>query len=124
MTKFPPPLLPSITVVIAAGGRVEAGGGEPAALVTLEGVSGEGEFADELRTLAQHLRWDFEEQLSRFTGDVAAERVGATLRSLAQWQADAAQRVTQALDDYALVRSDELERFAAQVELLRAGNDH
>jgi len=121
--EFRPPLLPPIKVVIASGARIEPGGDEPAAVVTLEGVTGEGELADELRHLAKHLRWDFEEELSRVMGDVAAERLGATLRSLARWQVDAAQRVTEALADYAFVRSDELERFAAELERLRAAVD-
>jgi ubiquinone biosynthesis accessory factor UbiJ len=121
--EFRPPLLPPLQVVVVDGGRIEPGGGEPAALITLQGVSGEGEFADELRYLAKHLRWDFEEELSRVVGDVAAERVGATLRSLARWQVDAAQRVTEALADHAFVRRDELERFATEVERLREAID-
>jgi ubiquinone biosynthesis protein UbiJ len=116
--EFCPPLLPPLRVQVAAGGRIEPGGGEPAASVTLEGVSGQGELADELRYLAKHLRWDFEEELSRVVGDVAAERVGNTMRAFMRWQADAAQRVTEAFADYTLVRREELERFAAEVERL------
>lgn len=121
-----PPLLPPLRLVITAGGRIEPGGGAPSAIVTLEGVGGEGPLADELRYLAKHLRWDFEEELSRVMGDVAAERVGSTLRAFARWQVDAAQRATEALADYAtvetnaLVRRGELARFAADVERLCA----
>ena len=118
--EFRPPFLPPLRLAVAAGGRIEPGGGEPAAVVTLEGVSGNGEFAGELRYLAKHLRWDFEEELSRVMGDVAAERVGRTLRAFARWQMDAAQRVTEAVADHAFVRSEELDRFAAEVERLRA----
>lgn len=121
--EFCPPLLPPLRVHIEAGGRVEPGGGEPAALVTLEGVSGEGALADELRYLAKHLRWDFEEELARVMGDVAAERFGNTMRSFVRWQADAAQRVMEGFADYSLVRRDELERFAAEVERLRSAID-
>jgi ubiquinone biosynthesis accessory factor UbiJ len=118
--EFRPPLLPPLRVAIAAGGTIEPGGDEPSASVTLQGIVGEGALADELRYLAEHLRWDFEEELARVMGDVAAERVGSTLRSLVRWQADAAERVTQAFADYAFVRADELERFATDVERLRA----
>lgn len=121
--EFCPPLLPPLRVHIEAGGRVEPGGGEAAALVTLEGVSGEGALADELRYLAKHLRWDFEEELARVMGDVAAERFGNTMRSFVRWQADAAQRVMEGFADYSLVRRDELERFAAEVERLRSAID-
>lgn len=118
--EFCPPLLPPLRVQVEAGGRIEPGGGEPAAIVTLEGVSGEGALADELRYLAQHLRWDFEEELSRLMGDVAAERLGNAMRSFVRWQVDAAQRVTEAFADYSLVRREELEHFAADVEGLRS----
>ncbi|HTM62312.1 MAG TPA: hypothetical protein VL199_18345 [Burkholderiales bacterium] len=118
--EFCPPLLPPLRVHIEAGGRIEPGGGEPAASITLEGIIGEGALADELRYLAKHLRWDFEEELSRVMGDVAAERIGSTMRSFARWQADAAQRVTEAFADYAFVRRDELQHFAAEIERLRA----
>ena len=119
------PVLPPLRLVVAPGGRIEPGGGEPSAIVTLQGVTGEGPLADELRYLAKHLRWDFEEELSRVMGDVAAERVGSTLRAFVHWQADAGQRLTDALADYAtaessaLVRRGELARFAAEVERLR-----
>jgi ubiquinone biosynthesis accessory factor UbiJ len=124
-----PPLLPPLRLVVGAGGRIEPGGGEPSAIVTLEGVTGAGALADELRYLQKNLRWDFEEELSRVMGDVAAERVGSTLRAFARWQVDAAQRVTEALADYAtaesnaLVRRAELARFAADLERLRAALD-
>jgi len=118
--EFRPPFLPPLRVAIAAGGRIEPGGDEPSASVTLQGIVGGSALADELRHLAQHLRWDFEEELSRVMGDLAAERVGSTLRSFVRWQAEAAQRVTEAFADYAFVRRDELERFATDVERLRA----
>jgi len=118
--EFRPPFLPPLRLVIAAGGRIEPGGDEPGAIVTLEGITGNGPLADELRYLAKHLRWDFEEELSRVMGDVAAERIGNAMRSFARWQADAAQRLTEAFADHAFVRSDELQHFAAEVERLRA----
>src|SRR3954463_13462945 len=105
-----PPLLPPLRLVIAQGGRMEPGGGEPSAVITLEGVNGEGALADELRFLQKNLRWDFEEELSRVMGDVAAERVGGTLRAFARWQADVAQRLTETLGDYVTVESGALVR--------------
>jgi ubiquinone biosynthesis protein UbiJ len=121
-----PPLLPPLRLAVGDGGRLEPGGAEPSVTITLEGVIGEGAFADELRYLAKHLRWDFEEELSRVMGDVAAERVGSTLRAFGRWHLDAAQRLTDAFADYAtaesraLVRRDELARFAADIDRLRA----
>jgi ubiquinone biosynthesis protein UbiJ len=124
-----PPLLPPLRLAVAPGGKVEPGGPEPEAIVTLEGISGSGAFADELRYLASHLRWDAEEELSRLVGDLAAERIGGTLRAFARWQLDTARRVSEALADYAttesgtLVRRRELWDFAAEVERLHAALD-
>jgi len=55
----------------AAAGEVEA--------------SGDPEFAAEIRYVTAHLRWDFEEDLSRLFGDAAAHRMANTVRSLARW---------------------------------------
>ena len=127
--EFRPPLLPPLRLAIAPGGRIEPGGADPGAIVTLEGVAGSGALAEELRYLARHLRWDAEEELSRLVGDVAAQRIGGVLRGFVRWQADAAQRIGEALADYAgaesgaLVRRSELAQFAADVERLRASID-
>jgi ubiquinone biosynthesis protein UbiJ len=120
-----PPLLPPLSLQILPDGRVEPGGGEPAAVVTLEGVSG-GALADELRLLARHFRWDAEEELSRLVGDIAAHRIGNAARAFAGWQADAARRLSEALADYAtdearlLVRRSELEALGRELAELDA----
>jgi ubiquinone biosynthesis protein UbiJ len=116
-----PPVLPPLRLAIGAGGRIEPGGPEPAALITLEGVSGETPLAEEVRYLARHLRWDAEEELSRIVGDVAAERLVGTARAFVRWQRDAALRVGEALADYAtqesgaLVRRGELAQLGADI---------
>jgi ubiquinone biosynthesis accessory factor UbiJ len=121
-----PPLLPPLRLTVAEGGRIEEGGGEPEVSLGLGGISGSGEFADEVRYLARHFRWDAEEELSRLVGDVAAQRIGDTARAFVRWQRDAARRVGEALADYAtaetgtLVRRGELEGFAREVERLSA----
>ena len=121
-----PPLLPPLRLTVAEGGRIEEGGVEPEVIVGLDGISGCGEFADEVRYLAKHFRWDAEEELSRLVGDVAAQRIGDTVRAFAHWQRDAARRVGEALADYAtaetgtLVRRGELEDLARQLERLGA----
>ena len=106
-------------------GKIEPGGAYPAAIVTLGGVTGSSGLADELRYLAKHLRPDIAEELSRIVGDVAAERIVGSARSLARWQADAAQRLVEAVADFAieerrmLVRRPELAGLAARVEDLQ-----
>ena len=121
-----PPLLPPLRLAIAPQGRIEPGAAQPDAIVTIDGISGASELADELRTLAKHFRWDAEEELSRLVGDVAAQRIGGTVRAFAHWQLDAARRIGEAFADYAttesgaLVRRRELQDFAAELERLGA----
>ena len=121
-----PPLLPPLRLAITAGGRIEEGGTEPSAHVTLDGISGTSPLAEELRYLAKHLRWDAEEELSRVVGDAAAQRIGGTVRAFARWHLDAARRVGEALADYAatesgmLVRRRELDDLAVQIGELSA----
>ena len=118
------PLLPPLRVTVAAGGRIEAGGDEVHVVMSLQGIRGSGPFAEEVRALARELRWDFEEELSRIVGDVAAARIGATARALARWPADAAGRFAEALGAYAtdeagmLVQRPESRNFDEEIERL------
>lgn len=118
---------PTPSVVIAL--KAEA----PAALLRGEHflraveVSGNAKLADAVMLLVRHLRWDFEEDLSHLVGDVAAHRLAEALRGFAAWQADAAQRLGEALSDYmteearVLVRRAELDTLAGAAARLRDG---
>jgi ubiquinone biosynthesis protein UbiJ len=118
------PLIAPFTLVIVTGGRLEPGDAPAAAIVTPAGITGDGALADELRYLRRHLRPDLEEELSRFVGDIAAQRLVGAARGFMQWQLDALARITEAAADYAvnerraLVRKAELADLAARVEAL------
>ncbi len=114
----------ALRFTILPGGRVEAGGEAPAVVVvwTLARppeVTGDDKLAAGVTLLLRHLRWDFEEDLSRLVGDVAAHRLAEGARALAAWPADAARRLGEALADYAveekrmLVARPELEELRA-----------
>jgi ubiquinone biosynthesis accessory factor UbiJ len=137
------PPLPALRFTILPGGRVEAGGGEPALVVTLGAgalaaaargeehfmrsveVTGNARLANEVMLLVRHLRWDAEEDLSRLVGDVAAHRIAQAGRSLVAWQADTLARLAETFADYAaqerrlLVRRAEHDAFTASVARLR-----
>jgi ubiquinone biosynthesis protein UbiJ len=137
------PPFPSLRFVILPGGTVEAGGADPALTVTLKPealfslargpehfaraleVSGDARLASEILALAQHLRWDVEEDLSRLFGDVAAHRMAEAGRAFGAWQAQAARRLVESLADYAvdekrvLMARQEVESFAQAVARLR-----
>ena len=65
-------------------------------------IEGNARLAQEVMHLARHLRWDFEEDLSRLLGDAAAHTLAGALRDFAAWQADAARRMGAAFMEYAL----------------------
>jgi ubiquinone biosynthesis protein UbiJ len=90
-------------------------------------VAGNAKLADAVMLLVRNLRWDYEEDLSRVVGDVAAHRLADAARGFAAWQKDAAQRLAEAFADYAteesrlLVRRAELDALAGAAARLRDG---
>jgi ubiquinone biosynthesis protein UbiJ len=130
-------------LVILPGGTVEAGGEDPALVITLRPpallallqgdehfvrsveVAGNERLAAEVMTLLRHLRWDAEEDLSKLVGDVAAHRLAEMARGFAAWQADAAHRLAESLRDYAveeqrvLLAAADFSRFSEEVVRLR-----
>jgi ubiquinone biosynthesis protein UbiJ len=137
------PALPALRFTILPGGRVEAGGEAPALTIMLGSgallgaargeehfmraveITGNARLASEVMQLARHLRWDFEEDLSRLVGDVAAHRLAEGARALAAWQLDAGRRLAATLADYVidearlLVRRQEHAAFAAELARMR-----
>jgi ubiquinone biosynthesis protein UbiJ len=136
--------LPALRLAIVEGGLLAPGAAGPVALTivakgelpaaALKGgdhllraveVTGNARLADAVMGLVRHLRWDFEEDLSRVTGDVVAHRVADGLRGFAAWAPDAAQRLTGAFAAYAtdeaklLLGREDLEAFAGEVTQLR-----
>ena len=135
--------LPPLRVTILEDGHLQAGGGAPdltlqlgpGALIALARgeeeflraveVNGNARLAQEIASLARHLRWDVEEELSRVFGDVAAHRIAGAARSFFAWQLDAGRRVTSAAADFLaeeariLVRREEQAGHARAVVELR-----
>jgi ubiquinone biosynthesis protein UbiJ len=118
------PLLAPLRLVVAEGGRIAPGDAPPAAIVRPGGITGDSALAQELRSLRRHLRPDVEEELSRFIGDIAAQRLVGSARSFVRWQLDALARFGENAADYAanerraLVRRAELAELAARIEAL------
>jgi len=113
------PPLPAVRFAIQEGGRLAPGAqasltitlrpeslaalvrGEDAFMRTVD-IEGNARLAQEVLYLARHLRWDFEEDLSRIVGDAPAHAMAQALRGFAAWHADAARRLGEGLMEYAL----------------------
>ena len=65
---------------------------DPAALAGLMHVQGDAALAQVVSDLTRDLRWDVEDDLSRFVGDVAAARVASTVRSVSVAAVETAKR--------------------------------
>jgi len=136
------PPLPALCFAILESGRVAPGtragltitlrpGSLPALLRGEEhfmrtvDIEGNARLAQEVLHLARHLRWDFEEDLSKVFGDAAAHTMAGAARSFAAWQADALRRLGEGFMEYAveesrlLVPRAQFDVFAQEVGRLR-----
>ena len=88
-------------------------------------TTGDAALAREILYIAQNLRWDVEEDLSRVFGDIVAHRMVATARELKRWQGDASAGFARAAaaywtDERPLVAAkSDVERFVRAVVTLR-----
>lgn len=89
------------------------------------GIDGDTALAGAVHHLWRHLRWDAEEDLSLVFGDVAAHRIAGTAHSFGQWARISGENLVRSLSEYwteerpAVAASNDLSRFAADVDLLR-----
>jgi ubiquinone biosynthesis accessory factor UbiJ len=92
-------------------------------------ISGDPLVARDFRELIALAAPDFEEELARLVGDVAARQVGNLARHLAGWGLDAADRLSRSLAEYLQEESRELparaelEAFLDAVDELAAAAD-
>lgn len=90
---------PDLTVVADPVVLARLAAGEVAARSDLR-VDGDEGFARAIWHVASQLDWDYEEDLSRVTGDLIAHRIGETLRTLATTARDSAGRMGLAAAEY------------------------
>ena len=88
-------------------------------------VSGDTELAREILFVAQHLRWDAEEDLSRVFGDIIAHRIVQTAGDLKHWQQQTTDSIARSAAAYwtdeqpLLAARHDVERFVREVDALR-----
>lgn len=134
------PPLPALRLAIAAEGRLALAAPEAASALVITAspgalgaaaqgeerllraldVAGNARLASEVMFLFRHLRWDAEEELSKWVGDVAAHRLTGIARGVGAWHADAARRIAGSLVEYAAEEKRLLVRRAEVAELAAA----
>jgi ubiquinone biosynthesis protein UbiJ len=119
---------PSVTITLEPG-RLPRALLEPSVLLRDVRMAGDLEFAQALTRVLQNLRPDPAEDLSRWIGDAAAERVVGAARTAVETARDTGRRLARQATDYwvsenpLLVGRIDLEQFGAEVGALRAAVD-
>lgn len=89
------------------------------------GMQGDAEFAAAILHVWRNLRWEFEEDLARVIGDVAAHRVARTATALDQWRAQSFEHLARAAAEYwteeqpLIARAHDIGEFNREVDRLR-----
>jgi len=143
--EFRLPPLPDLRMAVAADGQVVEAANEitpdltvnikPSALPYLlmrdeaimreVEITGSADLAQVVQQLFRELEWDFEEELSRVFGDIAAHRMAGAARDLMTWQRTAGLRLAQNFADYwteedpLIARREDVAQFSRDVEELR-----
>lgn len=100
--------------------------GDPERVFKQAHISGNADFADSLGFVLRNLRWDFEEDLSRLVGDMAAHRIAGLLAGLFAWQRETVTRLGENLGEYlteeqqTLIRPPEMAAFSDGLRQLQA----
>ena len=109
-------LTPALAMRIAAA--------DAAAVREVE-TSGDLSLARDILVIAQNLRWDFEEDLSRVFGDIIAHRLADAGRAIARWHRDTAESFAHQAAAYwteerpLIAARTHLEQFGRDVDALR-----
>ncbi len=86
---------------------------------------GDAELLAEIFFLTRNLRWDAAEDLSKVTGDIAAERIVQTVQSVSREVGQAAVNLSQAASEYwteerpLVAKPEHINTFVRQVDTLR-----
>jgi ubiquinone biosynthesis protein UbiJ len=89
-------------------------------------ISGDTQLAAELAKVLSAMRWDFEDDASKLVGDVAAHKIGQTLRGIAATGKETGNNLAAMLSEYwqeempLIAKKRQVEAFNSDVDTLRA----
>lgn len=138
LTAAPRDAIPHVTITATPGSLLRLAARDESAWNAAQ-VSGDVQLAAAIDYLRRNLEWDYEEDLSRVFGDIAAHRIAGAVREIDRWGRAAALNLGQAFAEYStyerpLVASrravdefnrevdemrDHAERLEKRIELLR-----
>ena len=89
-------------------------------------VTGDTHFATEFSKVLQNMRWDIEEDLSHFTGDIAANKIGTTTQKILSTAKQQSIQAAEMLSEYwqeeknIIAKKRHVEQFNADVDTLKS----
>jgi ubiquinone biosynthesis protein UbiJ len=89
-------------------------------------ISGDTHLAAEIAKVLSAMRWDFEDDASKLVGDVAAHKIGQTLRGLSATGKETGSNLAAMLSEYwqeempLIAKKRQVEAFNSEVDTLRA----
>lgn len=89
-------------------------------------IDGDTHLATALAKVLSHVRWDYEDDLSKLTGDVSAHKIGEFTRQSVSTVKDTAINLAEMLSEYwqeekpLLAKKRHIEKFNTEVDTLRA----
>ena len=119
-----PHTTPDVAIGVTPGILLRAGARDADAWSAAQ-VTGDVEFAAAIDYVRRNLQWDYEEDLSRIFGDVAAHRFAAVIKQLDVWGRDATLNVGRTLAEYVtyerplVASAHAVETFNREVDTLR-----
>lgn len=114
-----------VSIAVPPAALADFAGGGQAAVMRHVKIEGDAEFANTVSYLAQHLRWEAAEDLSKLIGDAAAHRVTETGRAAVAGVRRTGKTVARSLADYLveenpmLVARPRLDDMTAEIGRLR-----
>jgi ubiquinone biosynthesis accessory factor UbiJ len=99
--------------------------GDEAAKMQIK-VEGDTHLATEFSKVLQNMRWDIEEDLSHFTGDIVANKIGSATKKILQTTKQQSVDATEMLSEYwqeeknILAKKRHVEQFNADVDTLKS----
>lgn len=115
---------PNLVVTIGSGALPALMQGEEALMREIA-IEGNADLASTVQYLFRHLRWDFEEDLSRVFGDVIAHRMVEQGGRFVAWNKEAVGKLAQNMSEYwieenpMLARPADVRRFLSEADQLR-----
>jgi ubiquinone biosynthesis protein UbiJ len=102
-----------VTIAVPADALPDFVQGGQAAMMKHVKIEGDAEFATLVAKLAEHLRWEPEEDLAKLIGDAPAYRVAAVLRAAGGQAARAGRNLRDTVAEYLLDENPQLVRRAS-----------